>query len=103
MDKSIKELCASCTVCQQAKVYKHTKSPIQMLEIPSTRFHTVHIDIVGPLPPEKSPNSSYISPYRYILTCIDRTTRWVETQPISEITASSVAEAFINTWVTRYN
>ena len=89
-------------MCQQAKVYKHTKSPIQTLEIPSARFHTVHIDIVRPLPPAKSPNSSYISPYRYILTCIDHTTRWVEAQLINEITASSVAEAFINTWVTRW-
>ena len=102
MDKSIKEFCTSCTACQQAKVYKHTKSPIQTLEISPARFHTVHIDILGPLPPAKSPNSSYIRPYRYSLTCIDRTTRWIEAQPISEITASSVAEAFINTWVTRW-
>ena len=80
----------------------HTKSPIQTLEIPSASLHTVHIDIVAPFSPAKSPNSSYISPYRYILTCIDRTTRWVEAQPFSEITASSVAEAFINTWVTRW-
>ena len=49
MDKAIKEFCALCTSYLQVKVYMHTKSPIQTLEIPSVRFHIVHIDMVGPL------------------------------------------------------
>ena len=59
MDKTIKELCASCTSCQQANIYRHTKSPVQTLEIPSSRFHTVHIDKTGPLPPAKCSNNPY--------------------------------------------
>ena len=42
------------------------KSLIQTLEIPSARFHTVHINIVGPLPLTKSLNNPYLSPYRYV-------------------------------------
>ncbi len=85
---------------------KHTKSPIQTLETPSGRFQTVHIDIVGPFPPAKSPNNPYISQYRYVLTYIDRTARWIEArwieaQTLSEITACNVAEAFINACITR--
>lgn len=60
MDKTIKELCAACTFCQQAKIYKHVKSPVETLQILSERFHTLHIHIVEPLPTTKSPNNPYI-------------------------------------------
>lgn len=67
-----------------------------------TKIHTVHIDIVRPQPPAKSPNNPYISPYRYILTFIDRTNRWRETQPKLDITAQNVSEAFENVWIIRF-
>lgn len=41
---------------------------IQPIEIPADRFHTINIDIVGPLPPVKNTNDPYNSPYRYILS-----------------------------------
>lgn len=102
MDRNIREWCRNCMSCQQAKVHKHTRSPVSQFEMPSERFQTVHVDLVGPLPPVKNISDPYTSPYRYLLTCIDRATRWIEACPLVEITAASVAEAFIRIWISRY-
>lgn len=102
MDKNIRQWCRECLECQQSKVIKHTKSPIDPFQLPSSRFQTIHVDIVGPLPPVKNTNDPYVSSYRYLLTCIDRATRWVEAYPLSEITASAVANAFVTSWISRF-
>ena len=52
------------------------------------------MDLVGPLPPSKG--------YSYLLTVIDRTTRWPEAYPLEDITAASCARAFICGWVARF-
>ncbi|XP_064479243.1 uncharacterized protein LOC135392464 [Ornithodoros turicata] len=59
------------------------------------RVEHVHIDTVGSLP------FFFFEGFRYLLTCIDRYTRWPEAQPIPDITADSVARAFMATWVAR--
>lgn len=102
MDKSIKTWCTECQHCQQAKIIKHTKSKVNPFELPSSRFETVHVDIVGPLLPVKNQTDPYFSPYRYLLTCIDRNTRWIEACPITEITAKSISTAFVNLWISRF-
>ena len=51
-------------------------------------------DIVGLLLPSQG--------FRYLLTCVDRFTRWPEAIPNSEITAQTVAQAFITCWISRF-
>ena len=52
----------------------------------------VCMDIVGPLPITSKEN-------RYILTIIDRFTRFVMAIPLPNIDAITVARAFVNQWI----
>ena len=72
----------------------HTKSPFQRFEPVSSKFAHVHVDIVGPLPPSKG--------FRYILTIVDRFSRWPEAIPLPDITAQSVVDVFVLHFVGRY-
>lgn len=83
-----------CIPCQQSKVGRHNSSPISTYALPPQRFSHVNIDLIGPLPPSKG--------FRYCLTCIDRFSRWTEAIPLADITAESVAYAFLFGWVARY-
>ena len=40
--------------------------------------------------------------YKYVLTCIDRATRWIVVILLVDTTATSVANAFISGWVSRW-
>lgn len=102
MDRCIRKWCAECSACQESKIIRHTKAPVTSFLLPSERFTCVHIDIVGPLPPAKEVSEIYTKPYRYLLTCIDRSTRWLEAIPIAEITASAIASAFLAGWISRF-
>ncbi|XP_071481533.1 uncharacterized protein [Diadema antillarum] len=78
-----------------AKVHRHVKAPLgTYTTTPDARFQHVHIDIVGPLPSS--------SGYQYLLTCVDRYSRWADAIPIRDITAETVAKAFIHHSVARH-
>ncbi|KFD62480.1 hypothetical protein M514_25330 [Trichuris suis] len=95
---SIKKDCATwtreCLTCQKAKIHRHVRSPLVNFPVPAERFSHVHIDIVGPLPPAQG--------HSYILTCIDRCTRWPEAMPIEDASAETIAFAFLQGWVSRF-
>ena len=80
MSDDITKWCRNCLTCQQEKVTKHTKPAWQEMPHPSHRFATVHLDIVGPLTPSKVTSSHHQS-YQYLVTFIDRYTRWIEAVP----------------------
>ena len=94
MNSDIRHWTRSCIQCQRAKVQRHSSAPLSSFPTPDAHFDAVHIDIVGPLPPSQG--------YTYLLTCVDRYTRWPEAIPISTITSEAVAQAFVRGWISRF-
>lgn len=76
------------SVVYSVKTGKHTVSPIVPFSTAERRFGHIHIDLVGPLP---SLNGN-----KYLLTCIDRYTRWPEAWPLENMSAHAVAVTLVN-------
>lgn len=93
MNKDIGTWARACEACQRSKINRHTVSPLGKFS-EAGRFEHVHLDLVGPLQESQG--------YRYLLTMIDRATKWPEAVPLSEITADAVATGFLNTWIPRF-
>ncbi|BHF73191.1 hypothetical protein SprV_0401626900 [Sparganum proliferum] len=91
MHKDLKAWTRACLGCQRNKVQRHNKSPIGTFPTPDARFSHVHLDIVGPLPLSNGCS--------YLLTCVDRFTRWPEAIPLPDIAAPTVVKAFLSRWV----
>lgn len=62
--------------------------------MPDERFKHIHIDITDPFPTCEG--------QCYLLTCIDRFSRWFEALPMPDMTAYTTARTFLVGWVARY-
>ncbi|KAK8387349.1 hypothetical protein O3P69_018136 [Scylla paramamosain] len=93
MRKDIRAWVRSCLACQTAKNHHHTRTPLQ--PIPTECFHTVHMDLIGPLLSSRA--------CRYLLTCVDRTTRWGTAIPMPDSTAETTPTHFLSGWVSHFS
>ena len=84
----------TCLRCQAAKVHRHTTAPLNQFVPATRRFDHIHVDILGPLPPSQN--------YRYLLTVVDRFTRWPEAIPLVDTQTTTCAKALALQWIARF-
>jgi RNase H-like domain found in reverse transcriptase/Integrase core domain/Integrase zinc binding domain len=95
MAADINRWCRDCQQCQRGKVTQQPSAAVQAIPVPEKRFHHIHVDMVGPLPVSKEG-------FTYMLTAIDRTTRWLEVTPMKNMDAVTCADALVTSWITRF-
>ena len=78
---TVKTTVDNCHQCHLVKTPKHLQPPPQQLPAPACRFNSVHIDLIGPLPESQG--------FKYLLTCCDCFTRWLEAIPFSSIDSTT--------------
>jgi cleavage and polyadenylation specificity factor subunit 1 len=75
--------------------YEAGTAKVQPIATPIQRFSHIHVDLVGPLPVSSEG-------FAYLLTVVDRTSRWFEVVPPRSVTAAAVADTFVASWVARF-
>ena len=87
----------SCVDCQQAKRPIHAKKPpLQPLPQPRRLFQRLHVDVLGPLSQCKTSGA------KYILLCVDATSRWPEAFALSSVETTKIARVLYTEIFCRY-
>ena len=87
--------CRDCQQCARGKITQQEHTAVEAIPVPARRFSHMHVDLVGLL-------AASSEGHTYLLTILDRTTRWPEVVPLRDIAAQTCADAFVSTWVARY-
>ena len=95
MREDIEKHIAECHACNLSNAKKANKEGQVIPQLRSKAFDQIAIDIVGPLPITSSEN-------RYLITIMDRFTRYAAAIPVKVITAETVAQAILDNWIYIY-
>ncbi|KZS19675.1 Uncharacterized protein APZ42_013835 [Daphnia magna] len=88
LGRSVKVFVQSCLFCQKHKyAIGHVIGKLLPIEPPSSPFHIIGVDHLGPF---KSTSAGY----RHIIVAIDYLTKWIEVQPVPD-TSSKFATVFL--------
>lgn len=94
MFKAINGWAQCCLCCQLSKTSRHTKLLQQHIDDPGGRFEHIHMDIVDPLSDPQG--------YQYVLTMMNRFTRWSKAVPIKNLSLEKVADTFFAARISRF-
>ena len=91
------EITHHVVTCEQCQANKKARVPTRIYrKFPQTsHFKTVHLDMVGPLPVSGKGNV-------YLLTIMDRFSRWLEAVPCRNKSSETVCAKFYENWVCRF-
>jgi hypothetical protein len=81
----------ACLHCQEAKIHRQMCLLPQPVPIPQRRFSHLHIDLVGLL--------QYSGSFNFIFNIIDRTSKWMEAVPLSDMSTAVCAKALLFSWI----
>ena len=86
--KDVKDLCASCPICQKAGPAIIAKAPLNPLPVIKEPFTRIAMDVFGPLNRTKAGN-------KYILVLMDYATKWPEAFVLRNVTAEIIVNCLI--------
>ena len=93
MPFDVQETILCCKECQSEKPFK--KATTFHLTRPNFAWHTVSIDVVGPLPLSNLRS-------KYIIVAIDHLTKWVEARAIRDVSALTTAKFILESIILRH-
>jgi transposase InsO family protein len=96
MNSDVPRWIKDCQSCTRGKVTTQPAAAVHPIAVPLRKFSRIHVDLVGPLPVAADGST-------YLLTIIDRTTRWLEATPLRTMDARTCADALVSSWVSRYD
>ena len=92
--ESVQDFCRACDQCVARKTTRKPRAPLKryLVGMPHER---VSLDLMGPLNESERGN-------RFVVVISDHFTKWTESLALPDITAETVARAFVEEWVCRY-
>ena len=95
MGRDIDTFCKACDACNEVKRFTRHKAPPFTSWTVRRPVHTVHIDFVGPFQPADTGE-------RWMLTMIDRFSRFVVLAPVHDTLHKTAARTFVDHWCRRF-
>lgn len=101
LKKSVEKIVDNCITCQAQKSQRNYYAPFKGSLTSQMPFQDISTDIYGPIPGSEIALRGG-EEFSYILTIIDRCTRWAIVKPMKEVTSKEVIRILQDYWIKPY-